>query len=712
MADALLTTKLGVQARGIRYVERERLAALLDNVPQVRLVLVSAPAGFGKTALLAHWLLQAGRRFAWLSLDDGDNDPNRFLRYLREAGRSLRGSGEGDRPASSATPPDPGIVTADVLDAFSCGADPAVLVLDDYHAVTSAQVHGIVATLLDRLPPNGAIAIATRADPPLPLARLRASGELVEVRADALRFTHDEAAAFLEGSMGLELRPDLVDELTARTEGWIALLQLAAVSLQHRDDRARAVHEFGASHRFLLDFVVEEVLASETEETRDFLVRTSILDRLTGPLCDVLTGRTDGAATLARLERQNMLLFPLDEERRWYRYHHLFAEMLRGRLATRDPQLPGVLHGHAADWLEAAGAFGEAVEHALRAPDVSRARRMLRAHWMAVMHQGDLWTVQRWLDALPPKVVREDPQLAVTYAFGQVLRGETEGVASNIANARSALEGSELREPIDLALVPYELELVESKYSELEGNAEQVIAHARAALELVPTTAGPDREALARGDATYMLARGHLLAGDDEAAAAAFAVALPLLRRVGNMLGAGHGARDLVRIELRHGDPTRALALCDSLLPAEEATEPAAAGAIHLARAEVLMALGRRSAARADADRAVELAHDGGDGMVLRDARALLERIPPDEPTRSGATSTRAGGPGLIEPLSPRELEVLHLVAAARSNSQIAAELYVTVGTIKAHVHSICGKLGAANRVQAIVRGRELNILD
>lgn len=711
MADALLTTKLGVQTRSLRYVKRERLHALLESAPEARLVLVSAPAGFGKSALLGQWLLGCSHRFAWLSLDSADNDANRFMRYLRLAGNSLRGGGDGI-PASRPAPPDVEIVVADLLEAFSCRPGRAVLILDDYHVIASSEVHAIVATLIDRLPVDASIVIATRADPPLALARLRARGELLEIRADALRFTQDEGAAFLRLSMGLDLRPDLVDELVARTEGWAAVLQLAAASLSNRNDRARAIREFGASNRFLLDFVVEEVLANETEETQEFLLRTSVLDRLTGTLCDAVTGRADGAATLARLERSNLPVFPLDEERRWYRYHHLFADLLRARLAARDPRLPCALHAKAAEWYEAAGQLGEAIEQSLRAPDVPRAQRLLRQHWMAVMHQGDLWTVQRWLDALPVETVREDPQLSVTYAFGQVLRGEAEAVESHIVDARAALESAGL-EPIDRLLVPYQLELVEAKLRELLGDPGGLIEHARAALELVPTAAGPGLEALARGDATYMLARGQQLAGEDDAAVATLGEALPLLRLVGNVFTFAHGARDLVRIELRRGNAARALSLCDSLMPGEEASEPAAAGALHLARAEVLDALGDHSQALEDAGRAAALAHDGGDGSVRRDARALVERLSAAASTRRGATAASyAGGPRLIEALSARELEVLRLVATGRSNSQIAAELFVTVGTIKAHIHSISGKLGAANRVEAIVRGRESHLLD
>ena len=636
-AEVVLATKLGVQARGTRYLRRPRLRDLLEGAGEARLVLISAPAGFGKSALVADWLTNGGPRFAWLSVDSADNDPARFLRYLRVAGTSL-GAGKEAGPASSlpARPPDQEIVIADLLSALGDEPDPVVLVLDDYHVVEAPAIHAIVATLIDRLPRSARLVIATRVDPPLPLARLRARGELLEIRADAIRFTPDEAAAFLAGPMALELADDLVDVLARRTEGWVAALQLAALSLRNRNDVARVVREFGASNRFLLDFVLEEILANQPKETTEFLLRTSILDRLTGSLCDQLTGRSDGAEVLDHLERSNMLLFPVDQDRRWYRYRQLFAELLQARLAMRDHEMSSDLREQAANWFEAHGLLDEAIEQALRATDYVRARRLIQQHWTAVMHSGELLTVQGWLDALPAEVVRGDPQLCATYAFGHVLRGEIDGVAARLDDARAALAGRTGVDPADRALVPPQLELIEAKLGELRGDPQGEIAHARAAIALIPEGLGADVEALLRGDALNLVGQAHLLAGEDAAAAEAFTEAGPLLRRAGNAIAVAHGARDLVRIEIRRGNAGGALRLCESLLPAEGDTEPAAAAALHLARAEVLIVLGEVAPARAAALRAQELAHDSGDGPVLRDARSLLEQIP--NPTRAVAT--------------------------------------------------------------------------
>jgi LuxR family maltose regulon positive regulatory protein len=716
-AEAVIRTKLGVQSRGTRYLVRQRLRDLLDTMSGVRLVLLSAPAGFGKSALLTDWLTGGGPRFAWLSLDSADNDPARFLRYLRVAAASLRTGQEGGRPGlPPAGPPEHDLTIVDLLSALGEQPDPAVLVLDDYHFIEAPAVQAVVATIIDRLPVNARLAMATRADPPLPLARLRARGELLEIRADALRFTRDEAGAFLAGPMALDLAPELVDTLASRTEGWAAALQLAAISLRNRADVARVVHEFGASNRFLLDFVVEEVLANQPDETTDFLLRTSVLDRLTGSLCDGLTGRSDGSEVLDHLERSNMLLFPLDQDRHWYHYHGLFAELLQARLAMREPELPATLHGRAATWFEAHGLLEDAIEQSLRATDFVRARRLVRRHWTAVMHAGELWTVQRWLDALPAEVVRGDPQLSVTYAFGHVLRGETDGVAGRLDDARAALAERSDVEPADRALVPPQLELIEAKLAELQGDPEAEITHARAAIGLIPEGAGTDVEAVLRGDALNLVGQAHLLAGNDEAAAEAYSAALPLLRRASNAIAVAHGARDLARIEIRRGQAGSALQLVESLLPLDaDDDEAAAAAGLHLARAEALLALGQPAAARVAALRAKELAHDSGDGAVLRDASTLAEQIPKADASPRGPEGRPAPIPSpgrtLVEPLTARQTEVFRLVAAGLTNRQIATELFVTLGTVKAHVHAICGKLGAGSRVQAIVRGRELGLL-
>ncbi|MHB8960165.1 MAG: helix-turn-helix transcriptional regulator [Candidatus Limnocylindrales bacterium] len=711
--DALITTKLGVQARGRRSVERERLLVQLESAPEARLVLVSAPAGFGKSTLLAEWLDRPAIVGAWLSLDTRDNDIVRFARYLAAAAASLAGEA-GGAAAFDAQPFDPELVLVGVIDRLAAAAGDVVLVLDDYHVVEEPAIHRLVTTLIDRLPLGARLAIATRADPPLPLARLRARGELLEVRADDLRFTPTEAVALVR-STGVELPGNEVAELTDRTEGWAAALRLCAVSLRGRPDHADVVRRFGASHRYILDYVVEEVLAGLPSESQEFLLRTSILDRLCGPLCEAVTGEPDGQARLEDLERANLLISPLDDERRWYRYHALFAEVLRARLRTLLPTEVGELHARASAWHEARGDDDEAVGHALLSGDLERTGRIVAFASGRHVSAGELSTVRRWLDALPPAAVRGHAQLSASYAWCLVLAGETEGVAERLADADRALAAGHDGGAMMAPAIPTQLALLRSQLAALKGDSAAAIAEARFARELVPAGLATETEATLRGTATVLLAFALARAGDLDAAAEAYEAALPDLRAGGNRFATGRAIGDLARIAITRGDPGRAVRLCEAELERTSresaATDsPAVWAVMASARAE----LGQADLADGDARRALELATRSGDAPVARSAQATLDRVGPLLANDAPA-SRRREGEGLDAPaeaLTTRELEVLCLVALGRSNSQVATELFVTVGTVKSHVHTISGKLGAANRTEAVARARELGLLN
>jgi LuxR family transcriptional regulator, maltose regulon positive regulatory protein len=710
--DALITTKLGLHARGPRYVDRERLRVQLDTATVARLVLVSAPAGFGKSTLLADWLGHPAIHGAWLSLDARDNDIVRFARYLAAATARLAGGTE-DTLSFDAESFDPELALAGILDRLEATGRGAVLVLDDYHVIEEPALHRLVASLVERLPTGARLAIATRADPPLPLARLRARGELLEVRGEDLRFTVAEAAALVR-STGVELPAAEIEELTERTEGWAAALRLAAVSLRGRPDHAQLVRRFGASHRYVLDYVVEEVLAGLPRASQEFLLRTSILDRLCGPLCEAVTGDPDGQARLEELERANLLIIPLDDERRWYRYHALFAEILRARLRALHPDEVAELHARAAAWHEAQGDDDEAIHHALRAGDLERTSRIVAIASGRHVSAGELSTVRGWLDALPPEAVRDHAQLSTSYAWCLVLAGETEGVAERLADADRALADGRDGGPMIAPAIPTQLALLRSQLAALQGDSAAAIAQARRARELVPAGLPPASEATLRGTATVLLAFALVHAGDLDAAAVAYEEALPDLRAGGNRFATGRAIGDLAKIAIKRGDPDGALRLCEAELertPRESAAtdSPAVWAVMASARAE----LGQAELADGDARRALELATRSGDAPCARLAQATLERVGPllarggPEPSRREG----AGGDGPIEALTTREIEVLRLVALGRSNSQVAAELFVTVGTVKSHVHTISGKLGAANRTEAVARGRELGLL-
>ena len=421
--DALLATKLHVPRPGAGVVPRPRLTGHLDEGLEQGLVLVCAPAGYGKTVLLADWARRRQRPVAWLSLDEGDNDPARFWRYAVAALDRVR-PGISERVGPLLGPPTPpsfaGLATALINDLAAQPGDEAVLVLDDYHVIGSQPVHASLEFLLEHRPPELRLVLASRADPLLALARLRARGELAELRAAELRFTAEEAAALLRQLVaGADASlPDAdVAALTARTEGWAAGLQLAGLSLRGQADVAGFVADFTGSHRYVLDFLSQEVLECQPEQVRAFLLDTSVLERLSGPLCDAVTGRSGSQELLEQVERAGLFLVPLDEVRGWWRFHHLFADLLRARLREEQPAQVTQLHRNAAAWHEEHGLTEEAIRHAVAAGEMTWAARLIERQFDTVSGlRGEGVTVQRWLDALPADLVRSRPRLLLAQA--------------------------------------------------------------------------------------------------------------------------------------------------------------------------------------------------------------------------------------------------------------------------------------------------------
>jgi len=416
----LLKTKLFAPPAHPNQVVRPRLAHRLDDGLALgrRLTLVTAPAGYGKTTLVSAWLHGTGRPLAWFSLDAGDNDLVRFLSYLVAACRKVAGPvGEGVLTLlnAPALPSVEALMTILVNDLAEL-EEPAALVLDDYHVIEAEPIHEAVQYLVDHQPPNVHLVITSRVDPPLPISRWRVRGQVTEVRVSDLRFTTDEADAFLNGMMALGLPANAVSSLGERTEGWIAGLQLAALSLQGADaDRAAAfVEAFNGSHRYIIDYLAEEVLGQQSPELRDFLCQTGVLDRFCAPLCDAVTGRTDSKAVLAALDRLNLFLIPLDEHRQWYRYHHLFADVLRSEL-TREQQAPQ--HLRAAAWYEESGHLIEAVGHASAAASWSEAARLITKAAPQILLGGEARTMLAWVDSVPEETVRACPELMVYRAW-------------------------------------------------------------------------------------------------------------------------------------------------------------------------------------------------------------------------------------------------------------------------------------------------------
>ncbi len=450
-SEQLIRTKLHVPFLRPGIIARTRLHAQIAQGLQGPLTLITAPAGFGKTTLVASCVSSCGMPVAWLSLDKDDNRTGRFISYLVAAVNGIDGALASDASAlltSSPPAPDETVLTSLINKLDSFGTD-LVLVLDDYHVVTSQAVQQAVAFLLEHPPRTFHLVIASRSDPLLPLARLRARSQAVELRAADLRFTSAEVTEFLNDVMGLRLDPASIAVLEERTEGWIAGLQMAALSMRDREDVAGFIAGFSGTQRYILDYLLEEILSVQPPEVQQFLLRTSILDRLSAPLCDALLAEPDGPASsgpsaseplLDHLERTNLFLLPLDDERTWYRYHHLFSDLLRARLDQLQPGLSPLLHARAAAWLEQAGMTVEAINHTLAAGDFDRAARLVEENSTRLLAQGELNALMSWLDVLPADLRSRRPWLCIHQAYALLFAGRSAEVGTLLDQAESALE--------------------------------------------------------------------------------------------------------------------------------------------------------------------------------------------------------------------------------------------------------------------------------
>jgi LuxR family transcriptional regulator, maltose regulon positive regulatory protein len=568
MPAPILATKLFIPPPRAKIVSRPSLIARLDEglTAGSRLTLISAPAGFGKTTLVSEWVAGCERPVAWLSLDEGDNDPIRFLTYLVAALQTNAPNiGEGVLAIlqSPQLPPIESILTA-LLNEITTIQDRFVLVLDDYHLIDSTAVDHALAFLLEHLPPQMHLVIASREDPNLPLARLRARGQLTELRAADLRFTSAEAAEFLNQVMGLNLSAEDIGALETRTEGWIAGLQLAALSMQGRSDTASFIQAFTGSHRFVLDYLVEEVLQRQPEGIHSFLLKTAILGRLSGSLCDAVTGREDGKGILETLERSNLFIIPLDDQRQWYRYHPLFAEVLQARLIDGHPDQVFSLHQRASEWYERNGSAAEAIRHALAAKDFERAAILieLAVPEMRRNRQEATHTELGWLKALPNELVHYRPVLSVDYAYALFGGGELEAVEARLLDAErwldttadmharpeSLAEGMVVVDEDEFRRLPGMIALLRAAQALARGDMPEAVKNARRVLDLAPEDAH-----LMLGGAASILGLAAWASGDLEAACRMTADGMANVRLAGYISPAIGGAIVLADIQIAQG---------------------------------------------------------------------------------------------------------------------------------------------------------------
>ena len=650
METPLLQTKLYIPPPRPSLVSRPRLIERLNEGLDFgrKLTLISAPAGFGKTTLVSEWVSGCERPVAWLSLDEGDNDPTRFLAYLVAALQTVVPSiGEGALGVLQAPQPPPiESILAVLLNEisttqanFSTASGPGfILILDDYQVIEATPIEKALTFLLEHLPLQVHLVIVTREDPPLPLARYRVQGQLTELRAAALRFTSAEAAGFLNQAMGLNLSAEEIAALETRTEGWIAGLQMAAISMQGHEDAASFINSFTGSHRFVLDYLVEEVLEQQSKSVRTFLLQTAVLNRLTSSLCDALTGRDDGQATLEMLEQANLFIVPLDEERRWYRYHHLFADLLRRQLRQTRPTHVPTLHIRASEWYHQHHFAGEAIEHALSAEEFERAAHLIEELAETVWGRGEHTKLWSWLKALPAEQVSSRPQLCIFLAWVMFANGQQEAAELSLQAAERALASTPTTRIIeassndpDRQSEPNKVTLqgriatIRAFMASFRGDGPEIIKYARQALEYLPV-----QDSVWRSSAAIVLGDAHSFSGELLAAYHARIEALKASEAAGNIYLILIASLKLTAALRQQGRLQRVIEICrqQARLATESGlSQTAMAGSLFAVWGEVVCEWNDLDRAIDYVKKGVELSEQGRDVAVLGWSYLCLVRV-------------------------------------------------------------------------------------
>jgi LuxR family maltose regulon positive regulatory protein len=729
----VVSTRLHIPAARPGHVHRQALVDLLEAEDMARLVLVAAPPGSGKTTLMAEWAAASrSQAFAWLSLDAGDDDPVQFWTGVIEALRTVRSDIGADALAALEAPGTSLLdaVLPPLIDALAdTPGEPLVLVLDDYHLASDPQVHESVVYLLEHLPEGVRLALTTRSDPPFPLGRLRARGQLLEIRAAELRFNDREAAGLLNGALGLSLADEQIARLQLRTEGWAAGLQLAGLSLRGRAGPEAFIEAFAGDDRQLVDYLGEEVLEAQPPERRSFLRRTAILERMCAPLCEALTGDADAAGTLAEVERENLFVIALDSTRRWYRYHHLFGDLLRHDLEAVEPGMVAELHGRAATWFADQGMAADAIHHAVLAGQADLAAELVATHWSSAFNRGRHITVARWLAQLPPAAIAADSRLWLAQVWTSMDRGRIDEVEPLLADNAAPADQTGAWLPVLRALHRFKI-----------GDAGGALQGARRALRDEPG-ALPFRRTVA------LIVAGVAAHWRDDlgAADAALREGAALALEDHNGLGALYGTGYLALLALDLGDLRGAQAEldeCAALTAAEPGLdEHFIATAYHLAAGRLALLQGGHERAGEQLERAVALARRGASvvelaaallaradaaraagegelaGRCRAEARALVDAAP--DPGRLAASvalglprrAPRSNLAAAPDELSQRELAVLRLLPTELSQREIGDALYVSLNTVKSHTRRIFAKLGVSGREDAVRRARDLGLL-
>ena len=716
-------------------VARGRLFARLRDGRGLNLTLVACPAGFGKSTLLAAWRERDAedRPGAWVTLDEGDDDAVVLWAHVIEAlGRVCPGIAP--LAASVVSAPLREVVLPRLVNQLAEQRD-VVLVLDDFHRVSSAAARDSVAWFVDHLPATVQLVLSTRADPGLPLGALRAHGRLLELRTDELRFTGPEAAEFLNGRLGLGLDEGDVELLVARTEGWPAGLYLAALSLAGKPDKPALVRAFDGTSAHVVEFLSDEVLAGYPPELQDFMVRTSILERLCAPLCDAVLGGAAADGALDALARTNLFLLPLDDRRRWYRFHHLFAQLLRVELARREPEAMPELHRRAHAWHRASGTTDEAIHHALAAGAFPEAGELIAETWVDHVNLGRTSSVLEWLVGFPAAVLDADPRLLLVKAWVSALRGREADMRSAVARVRAlgGLEAGPL--PDGFASLEASVSVLSAAFA--WGDAGAVLAEGARSAELE----GPDSPW--RPVVSWSLGWAHYCRGELEPAERWFQETAALAPRTDQWIVGIGAVADLSLIagmRGRRSEQQRLAAEAVGLARERGLLEAIEVGEVHTAHGVALAAAGRREEALAALEQGVFLRRlwgqplDLADGLVAlapavaatgdraraadlfgeaeallggcRDAGVLPARLAAAKRTAGFGRAAAGGGA-----LSERELMVVRLLSGGLSEREIGQELFVSYNTVHTHVKSVYRKLGVSSRADAVARARDQRLL-
>ena len=732
----LVSTKLHPPPVREETIPRERLLERLRSGSDRSLTLVACPAGFGKTTLLAAWReAEAGRKpVAWLTLDEGDNDPVVLWSHAIEALRRASPAIASAAPADTVTAPVVDVVLPRLVNELD-GLGEITLILDDFHRLSSVPARQSITWFVEHAPPGVQLVLASRTEPILPVAALRAHGELLELRAGDLRFTPGEADAFLNGRLGLGLTPEDVQALAGRTEGWPAGLYLAALSLQHAPDRHAFVRRFGASHHHVIDFLVTEVLQAHDPSAQALMLRTSVLERLSGPLCDAVLEQEGSAAMLDALSRTNLFLAPLDDEGRWYRFHHLFAQLLRVELERREPGLAPVLHRRAYAWHREHGTTGEAIRHAIAAGAYAQAAELIQGSWISYANTCRYDTVLAWLRRLPDEVLDGDVHLLLVQAWVLSLSAEREEAALAIAAVERL--GGLSAGPLPDGFSSGEASLTMLRACFPWGDVGAQLDNGRRAAELE----GPGSPW--RPLACWAVGTGLYFRGEPDEADRWFAESATLAPASAQWLAgeASLAYRSWIAGERGRLDEQRVLAETAAGFVREHGgTEKVIIGPAPLALGISLAARGRPGEALPLIERGVAFSRTFGQPIQL--ANALLDQAPvlralgehqraadaiaetrsilrscPDPGILAGRLAA-LGRPPQIRPvrsgdqeLTQRELRVLKLLSGDLSERDIGRELYVSHSTVHSHVRAIYRKLAVSSRADALERGRQLGLL-